>query len=407
MITLKELYRIGYGPSSSHTMGPRKAAILFKEKHPEANRFEVTLYGSLAATGVGHMTDKAIFSILDENKIDLIWKPKTFLPYHPNGMKFKSFNMNDECTGEWVVYSIGGGALAEEGASPIKYEDIYPLNSATDILSWCMSTGKSYWEYVEEYEGKEIWDYLSEVWETMKQAVHNGLEHEGVLPGPLCLRRKAASYYVRAEGYQHSMRTRGLIFAYALAVSEENAGGGMIVTAPTCGSCGVLPAVLYHLYTSRQISDQRIIRALATAGLFGNIVKTNASISGAEVGCQGEVGVACAMAAAAASQLFGGTPAQIEYAAEMGLEHHLGLTCDPVCGLVQIPCIERNAYAAARAMDANSYAMLTDGVHQVSFDKVIEVMKKTGHDLPSLYKETGEGGLAENYKRMWDTMHGK
>lgn len=407
MITLKELYRIGYGPSSSHTMGPRKAAILFKEKHPEANRFEVTLYGSLAATGVGHMTDKAIFSILDENKTNLIWKPKTFLPYHPNGMKFKSFNMDDECTGEWVVYSIGGGALAEERATPIKYEDIYPLNSATDILSWCMSTGKSYWEYVEEYEGKEIWDYLSEVWETMKQAVHNGLEHEGVLPGPLCLRRKAASYYVRAEGYQHSMRTRGLIFAYALAVSEENAGGGMIVTAPTCGSCGVLPAVLYHLYTSRQISDQRIIRALATAGLFGNIVKTNASISGAEVGCQGEVGVACAMAAAAASQLFGGTPAQIEYAAEMGLEHHLGLTCDPVCGLVQIPCIERNAYAAARAMDANSYAMLTDGVHQVSFDKVIEVMKKTGHDLPSLYKETGEGGLAENYKRMWDTMHGK
>lgn len=407
MITLKELYRIGYGPSSSHTMGPRKAAILFKEKHPEANRFEVTLYGSLAATGVGHMTDKAIFSILDENKTDLIWKPKTFLPYHPNGMKFKSFNMDDECTGEWVVYSIGGGALAEEGASPVKYEEIYPLNSATDILSWCMSTGKSYWEYVEEYESKEIWDYLSEVWETMKQAVHNGLEHEGVLPGPLCLRRKAASYYVRAEGYQHSMRTRGLIFAYALAVSEENAGGGMIVTAPTCGSCGVLPAVLYHLYTSRQISDQRIIRALATAGLFGNIVKTNASISGAEVGCQGEVGVACAMAAAAASQLFGGTPAQIEYAAEMGLEHHLGLTCDPVCGLVQIPCIERNAYAAARAMDANSYAMLTDGVHQVSFDKVIEVMKKTGHDLPSLYKETGEGGLAENYKRMWDTMHGK
>mgnify|MGYP000131763781 FL=1 len=407
MITLKELYRIGYGPSSSHTMGPRKAAILFKEKHPEANRFEVTLYGSLAATGVGHMTDKAIFSILDKNKTNLIWKPKTFLPYHPNGMKFKSFNMDDECTGEWVFYSIGGGALAEEGATPIKYEDIYPLNSATDILSWCMSTGKSYWEYVEEYEGKEIWDYLSEVWETMKQAVHNGLEHEGVLPGPLCLRRKAASYYVRAEGYQHSMRTRGLIFAYALAVSEENAGGGMIVTAPTCGSCGVLPAVLYHLYTSRQISDQRIIRALATAGLFGNIVKTNASISGAEVGCQGEVGVACAMAAAAASQLFGGTPAQIEYAAEMGLEHHLGLTCDPVCGLVQIPCIERNAYAAARAMDANSYAMLTDGVHQVSFDKVIEVMKKTGHDLPSLYKETGEGGLAENYKRMWDTMHGK
>lgn len=407
MITLKELYRIGYGPSSSHTMGPRKAAILFKEKHPEAVRFEVTLYGSLAATGVGHMTDKAIYSILNQNQTKLIWEPKVFLPFHPNGMKFKSFNINNECTDEWTVYSIGGGALAEEGSNPLQYEEIYPLNSATDILSWCMSTGKSYWEYVEECEGKDIWDYLSEVWETMKQSVNNGLEHEGVLPGPLCLRRKAASYYVRAEGYLHSMRTRGLIFAYALAVSEENAAGGMIVTAPTCGSCGVLPGVLYHLYTSRHISDQRILRALATAGLFGNIVKTNASISGAEVGCQGEVGVACAMAAAAASQLFGGTPAQIEYAAEMGLEHHLGLTCDPVCGLVQIPCIERNAYAAARAMDANSYAMLTDGVHQVSFDKVIEVMKKTGHDLPSLYKETSEGGLAENYKRMWDTMHNK
>ena len=198
------------------------------------------------------------------------------------------------------------------------------------------------------------------------------------------------------------MRTRGLIFAYALAVSEENAGGGEIVTAPTCGSCGVLPGVLYYLYKSRNMSDKRIIRALATAGLFGNIVKTNASISGAEVGCQGEVGVACAMAAAAANQLFGGSPTQIEYAAEMGLEHHLGLTCDPVCGLVQIPCIERNAYAAARAMDANSYAMFTDGVHRVSFDKVVEVMKKTGHDLPSLYKETSEGGLAEGFQQMWD-----
>lgn len=407
MLSIKELYRIGYGPSSSHTMGPRKAAIIFKDKHPEAARFEVTLYGSLAATGVGHMTDKAIFHILDESRTTLIWEPKIFLPFHPNGMKFKAFDTTGACSGEWTVFSIGGGALAEENGAPIESKDVYPLNSATDILSWCMSTGKSYWEFVEECEGYEIWDFIAEVWNTMKQAVQNGLEHEGVLPGPLCLRRKASSYYVRAEGYQHSMRTRGLIFAYALAVSEENAAGGKIVTAPTCGSCGVLPAVLYHLYTSRHISDERIGRALATAGLFGNIVKTNASISGAEVGCQGEIGVACAMAAAAASQLFGGTPAQIEYAAEMGLEHHLGLTCDPVCGLVQIPCIERNAYAAARAMDANSYAMLTDGVHQVSFDKVIDVMKKTGHDLPSLYKETGEGGLAENYKRMWDTMHGK
>ena len=381
MITLKEIYRIGYGPSSSHTMGPRKAAERFLKKHPEATRFEVTLYGSLAATGKGHMTDWAILDVLKEEKTTIA---------------------DNEQTDEWTVFSVGGGALAEEGQKTTEFKDIYDMNLATDIMNWCVSTGKSYWEYVKECEEEDIWDYLAEVWNVMKRAVERGLEKEEVLPGPLNLRRKAASYFVRAEGYQASMRTRGLIFAYALAVSEENAGGGEIVTAPTCGSCGVLPGVLYYLYKSRNMSDKRIIRALATAGLFGNIVKTNASISGAEVGCQGEVGVACAMAAAAANQLFGGSPTQIEYAAEMGLEHHLGLTCDPVCGLVQIPCIERNAYAAARAMDANSYAMFTDGVHRVSFDKVVEVMKKTGHDLPSLYKETSEGGLAEGFQQMWD-----
>ena len=401
MYSLKELYRIGHGPSSSHTMGPRNAATQFLERNAEAVRFEVTLYGSLAATGKGHMTDAAILEVLGEERTTIVWEPKQFLPYHPNGMKFRALDAAGERTAEWVVFSVGGGALAEEGQKVVEHKHVYTMNTTSDILAWCISTGKSYWEYVEESEGHEIWDYLLKVWSTMKAAVERGLEQEGVLPGPLALRRKAANYYVRAEGYQQSMRTRGLLFAYALAVSEENAAGGKIVTAPTCGSCGVLPAVLYHLYKSRNFSEQRILRALATAGLFGNIVKTNASISGAEVGCQGEVGVACAMAAAAAAQLFGGTPSQIEYAAEMGLEHHLGLTCDPVCGLVQIPCIERNAYAAARAMDANSYAMFTDGVHRVSFDKVVEVMRKTGHDLPSLYKETAEGGLAQDYKQMW------
>jgi L-serine dehydratase len=234
----------------------------------------------------------------------------------------------------------------------------------------------------------------------MCNAVENGLEHEGVLPGPLNLRRKAATYYIKAKGYKDNLRSRGLVFAYALAVSEENASGGKIVTAPTCGSCGVVPAVLYHLYKSRDFSQMRMLRALATAGLIGNIVKHNATISGAEGGCQAEVGVACSMASAAASQLFGGSPAQIEYAAEMGLEHHLGMTCDPVCGLVQIPCIERNAYAAARALDSNIYSAFTDGTHRVSFDKVVQVMKQTGHDLPSLYKETSEGGLAKDYKQM-------
>ena len=268
----------------------------------------------------------------------------------------------------------------------------------TEILEWCERSGKGYWEYVKECEDSDIWDYLNEVWKTMIDSIRRGLEEEGVLPGPLNLRRKASTYYIRATGYKQSLQSRGLVFAYALAVSEENASGGKIVTAPTCGSCGVMPAVLYHLYKSRDFSDIRILRALATAGLVGNIVKFNASISGAEVGCQGEVGVACAMASAAANQLFGGSPAQIEYAAEMGLEHHLGMTCDPVCGLVQIPCIERNAYAAARALDANLYSSFTDGMHRVSFDKVVQVMKQTGHDLPSLYKETSEGGLAKDYE---------
>ena len=264
-------------------------------------------------------------------------------------------------------------------------------------MLWCEETGCSYWEYVEKHEETDIWDYLNEVWKVMQSAVKRGLDNEGVLPGPLGLHRKATSYYIRAKGYKASLQSRGLVFAYALAVSEENASGGEIVTAPTCGSCGVVPSILQHLKEIRDFSDRRILRALATAGLFGNVVKENASISGAQVGCQGEVGVACAMAAAAANQLFGGSPGQIEYAAEMGLEHHLGMTCDPVCGLVQIPCIERNAMAAARALDANLYSSLTDGVHRVSFDRVVEVMRQTGHDLPSLYKETGEGGLAKGH----------
>lgn len=403
MKSIKELYRIGTGPSSSHTMGPRKAAQIFLERHPEAKSFQVTLYGSLAATGKGHMTNVAITEVLQPKApVEIIWEPKIFLPFHPNGMKFVAFDEQGKTTEEWTVFSIGGGALAEEkdGKDSVNVPDIYEMNHMTEILHWCERTGKNYWEYVKECEEEDIWDYLNEVWKTMKEAIRRGLDQEGVLPGPLNLRRKASTYFIRASGYKSSLQSRGLVFAYALAVSEENASGGVIATAPTCGSCGVMPAVLYHLQKSREFSDIRILRALATAGLVGNIVKTNASISGAEVGCQGEVGVACAMASAAANQLFGGSPAQIEYAAEMGLEHHLGMTCDPVCGLVQIPCIERNAYAAARALDANLYSSFTDGIHRVSFDRVVEVMKETGNDLPSLYKETSEGGLAKDYHQM-------
>ena len=394
MKSIKELFRIGYGPSSSHTMGPRRAAEMFLQKHPEAATFEITLYGSLAATGKGHMTDVALLDVMPNAKI--IWRSDIFLDYHPNGMTFKSFDNEGKTTDEWTVFSIGGGALAEEGKN-IESDDIYTMTTMTEILDYCNKTGKSYWEYVEECEGVEIWDYLAEIWNVMKESVEAGLDAEGVLPGPLHLRRKAAPYNIKATGYQDNLRSRGLVFAYALAVSEHNASGGKIVTAPTCGSCGVLPGVLYHLWKSKNINEVRILRALATAGLFGNIVKQNASISGAEVGCQGEVGVACAMAAAAANQLFGGSPTQIEYAAEMGLEHHLGMTCDPVCGLVQIPCIECNAFAATRALDANLYAAYSDGNHRVSFDKVVQVMKRTGHDLPSLYKETSEGGLASEF----------
>ena len=401
MKSLKELYRIGIGPSSSHTMGPRKAAEIFLAKHPEAKSFEVTLYGSLAATGKGHMTDVAILDTLEPHApTKIIWQPHFFLPFHPNGMMFKSKDKNGKVTDEWTVYSVGGGALAEEGVSTTETPDIYDMSKMTEILAWCERTGRSYWEYVQLCEDPDIWDYLHEVWKTMQEAVERGLEQEGALPGPLNLRRKAATYYIKANGYKDNLKSRGLVFAYALAVSEENASGGKIVTAPTCGSCGVVPAVLYHLKKSRDFSEMRMLRALATAGLVGNIVKHNATISGAEGGCQAEVGVACSMAAAAASQLFGGSPAQIEYACEMGLEHHLGMTCDPVCGLVQIPCIERNAYAAARALDSNIYSAFTDGTNRVSFDKVVEVMKQTGHDLPSLYKETSTGGLAKDYKQM-------
>ena len=415
MKSIKDIYKIGKGPSSSHTMGPFKAVRHYLENHPDCHHLHVTLYGSLAATGKGHLTDKAIEEAYStwmwtdketlaphakrNGDVTIEWKPKDFLQVHPNGMKIASVNIEGDLFDKWTYYSIGGGDIICMEC-PIENEEnasIYDMTTMTDILNWCNRTGKSYWEYVEEREGKdsELWQHLELVLKVMKEAVERGIEQEGVLPGPLNLRRKALSYHVRAIGQGDTFKTRGLVFSYALAVSEENAAGGTIVTAPTCGSCGVLPSVLYHMQTRYGVSDTRIIRALATCGLIGNIVKFNASVSGAEVGCQGEVGVACAMAAAAVAQLMGGSPSQIEYAAEMGLEHHLGLTCDPVCGLVQIPCIERNAYAAARAFDAGIYALYTDGRHRVSFDKAVKVMKETGNDLPSLYKETSEGGLAK------------
>ncbi len=407
MESLRELYRIGKGPSSSHTMGPQKAAQIFASHNMEAKSFEVTLYGSLAATGRGHMTDVAIDEVLRPiAPLRIEWQPQVFLPFHPNGMKFVAFDAEGNKMDEWICYSVGGGALSEgeKGRWLLGKREVYQKNTLHEIQMWCENHGRNYWEYVNECEDEDIWDYLMEVWRAMQESVERGIDREGALPGPLKLPRKGPIYYVKASGYKRSLQSRALVYAYALSVSEENASGGTIVTAPTCGSCGVLPAVLYHLAKGHEFSDTRILHAIATAGIFGNVVKKNASISGADVGCQGEVGVACAMASAAACQLFGGSPSQIEYAAEMGLEHHLGMTCDPVCGLVQIPCIERNAFAATRALDANLYASFSDGKHTVSFDRVVKVMKQTGHDLPSLYKETSEGGLARAYEQHLKQM---
>ncbi len=400
MESLKELYKIGNGPSSSHTMGPKKAAQQFLARCGEIDSFRVTLHGSLAATGKGHLTDTAIRAVLEPvAPVEIVWKPEVVLPYHTNGMLFEALK-DGAVTDEWTIYSVGGGSIASPDMPLETQRKIYPITTAEEILEWCDREGKTLWEFVQDFEDADIWEYLEKIWQSMMQTIDNGLNNDGVLPGGLKVARKASTYWLKAKEYGPTVSNRSRLYSYALATAEENASGGEVVTAPTCGSCGVLPAVLKHLNKLNDYRPVRLLRALATAGVFGNIAKTNASISGAEVGCQGEIGVACAMAAAAACQLMGGTPAQIEYAAEMALEHHLGLTCDPVCGLVQIPCIERNAVAAARAIDSATFAILSDGKHRVNFDRVVAVMKETGHNLPSLYRETAEGGLAKHYKHL-------
>jgi L-serine dehydratase len=402
MESIVELFRIGHGPSSSHTMGPRRAAERFRqvceERGMKAESFRVSLYSSLAATGKGHMTDAAIVQALAPYPVLFEWKPQEELPEHPNGMQLEALDAAGVTLRSWKVYSPGGGAILSEGEKPA-HKSVYELDSMRDILKHCTQRGITFWEFVECCEGPGIWDYLARVKQVMYAAIDRGLRAEGVLPGGLGLGRKAWMFYrkMRLTG-PNLAQPEGFLPAYALAVAEENAAGGEIVTAPTCGSCGVLPAVLRYVQENTECPEESVLRALATAGLFGNLIKHNASISGAKVGCQGEIGAACAMAAAAASQLLGGTIRQVEYAAEMGLEHHLGLTCDPVDGLVQIPCIERNVFAATRALNCASYANFGDGTHRVSFDEVVQVMKQTGHDLPSLYRETASGGLAKAYR---------
>ena len=396
MQSLKYLYRIGSGPSSSHTMGPISAAKRFIKENPDADEYKVVLFGSLAKTGAGHMTDTALLRVFQGRKLDIEFDKSTPTDYHPNTMDF--YAVKGGKTQKTRFYSIGGGEIIAEGESASEHSEVYSLNSFTDISAYCREKEIRLWQYVEEQEGAEIWDYLQDVWTVMQDAIKRGIQAEGTLHGGLGLQRKAR-YLFRQKHIDESeeTKTNRLICAYAYAVSEENADGGLIVTAPTCGACGVLPAVLKYLQVKRNFTDTQILRGLAAASVVGNLIKTNASISGAECGCQAEIGTACAMAAAAAAELYELDLDQIEYAAEMSIEHHLGLTCDPIGGLVQIPCIERNAIAAMRALNAVNLADFLADSRMISFDMIVDTMYETGKDLKVIYRETAEGGMAKKF----------
>lgn len=394
MDTLKELFKIGCGPSSSHTMGPQRAAKKFKEKNSNANSYKVRLYGSLAATGEGHLTDYIIKKTLEPKEVEIIWEPETIKEFHPNGATFIALDENKNVIDEYTVFSVGGGTIKEENEETSKEGQTYPLTTMDEIMKWCKENNKTLLDYVLEYEDEDILDYIESIKKAMRKSINEGLEATDLIPGKLLLKRRAKDFYNK---YLESDKFTTMLFSYALAVSEQNASGNIIVTAPTCGSAGVIPGVLLSLQDHSGYSEKQINEALLVGGLIGNIIKHNASISGAEVGCQGEVGAACSMAAAAITYLKGGTTEQIEYAAEIALEHHLGMTCDPVYGYVQIPCIERNAIGAERALDSANYALLTDGTHFISLDQVIQTMKETGIDMMDKYKETAKGGLAKHF----------
>ena len=374
MDTLKELFKIGCGPSSSHTMGPQRAAKKFKEKNSNANSYKVRLYGSLAATGEGHLTDYIIKKTLEPKEVEIIWEPETIKEFHPNGMTLIALDENKNVIDEYTVFSVGGGTIKEENEETFKEGQTYPLTTMDEIMKWCKENNKTLLDYVLEHEDEDILDYIESIKKAMRKSINEGLEATDLIPGKLLLKRRAKDFYNK---YLESDKFTTMLFSYALAVSEQNASGNIIVTAPTCGSAGVIPGVLLSLQDHSGYSEKQINEALLVGGLIGNIIKHNASISGAEVGCQGEVGAACSMAAAAITYLKGGTTEQIEYAAEIALEHHLGMTCDPVYGYVQIPCIERNAIGAERALDSANYALLTDGTHFISLDQVIQTMKET------------------------------
>ncbi|MCI5976223.1 MAG: L-serine ammonia-lyase, iron-sulfur-dependent, subunit alpha [Clostridiales bacterium] len=400
MKSIREIYKIGKGPSSSHTMGPERAARLFKKDHPEADSFKVILYGSLSKTGVGHGTDRVLREVLSPLPTEIVFSKEDLKDAHPNTMDFFAYKGGKELANLRVA-SIGGGDIRIPGREDVEGPDIYLENTfaeIADLCKWRYMTRLS--DYVELYEGPEIWGFLQTVWDTMKASIDSGLSTTGILPGGLGVQRKARFLLdQQRSGEAAPLRECRIISAYAYAVAEQNADNGTIVTAPTCGACGVLPAVLRYFQETQHADDSVILRGLATAGIIGSVTKRNASISGAECGCQAEIGTACAMAAAALAELYGLTLDQVEYAAEIAMEHSLGLTCDPICGLVQIPCIERNAVAAMRAMNACNLSYLLCGSRNISYDMVCRAMYDTGLNLSHQYKETSEGGLARMYDR--------
>lgn len=396
MESIKELYKIGNGPSSSHTMGPARAAKIFLDRNKNASNFVVTLYGSLAATGKGHLTDAILLDVLGKERTKIIFNEDIVYSYHTNGLLLEAFNENEKVD-EWLVFSVGGGSLKNLNESRDLFnEEIYPHKTLEEILIYCKEYNIDLYEYVIKHEDSDFKSYIKSIYMTMLSAVNRGLYSRGYLPGGLNVKRKAVTFY---EEYLKNPSLESLVYASSLAVAEENASGGVIVTSPTCGASGVVPGVINAERVFYNRSEEDLCKALCVGGLIGNLVKTNGSISGAEVGCQGEVGVACAMAAAIIAYLNNCGNRKVEYAAEIGLEHHLGMTCDPIDGLVQIPCIERNAIAAMKAYSCAKYAMLSDGEHHIKFDDIVEVMEKTGKDLSSDYKETSKGGLAVNIKR--------
>ncbi len=398
MQSLKKLYKIGIGPSSSHTMGPQYAAEYVNEKYPQASFVKVILYGSLALTGEGHGTDKALSNTL-KVKNEIVLDVETGDLPHPNTMDFVIYGENREIIDTVRAMSIGGGEIRIEGQPSVTAPEVYPQKNFEEIKDYCLMNHLKLSDYVAKYEGEEIFPFLKTIWERMKLTIREGLAAEGILPGGLEVERKAKFLYAqRHMDETPETRENRLVCAYAFAAGEQNAAGGMITTAPTCGASGVLPAVLYYMQEKKGFTDFEITKALAAAGVIGNVVKQNASISGAEAGCQAEIGTACCMAAAALAELHFMDLDQIEYAAENAMEHYLGLTCDPVCGLVQIPCIERNAVAAMRAINALSLANFLTASRKVTFDTVVETMYQTGRDLMHKYRETSEGGLALNYE---------